>query len=234
MVARTRRQLGFYEFELGNYEEARKLAHEVQHAAAEMSDPMLEAEALSTLARLDELAGDLEAAIARNRRALDLARGDRQMTAAVTMWLGFNHLRRGELDEAASRFEARLGMSLTIVQQDSEALTRLGLADVARARGDREGARSRYEAEASALKSGLQNYRCIAKQRVGRMDLEDGQLTQARSRFEAMLEIAKEIQHPTCEAEARAGLADVAVRRGDLETADAEARRVVENHRHVS
>jgi CHAT domain-containing protein len=228
LVARARRQLGFYEFQLGNYEEARELAHEVQHAAADIADPILEAEALSTLARLDELAGDLDAAISRNRRALDLSRGHKQMTAALTMWLGFNHLRRGGLDEAASLFEARLAMSPTIVQQDSEALTRLGLADVALARGDRSDARRRYEAIASALQAGLQNYRCIAVQRVGRMDLEESRLDQARGGFDAMLQIATAIRQPTCEAEARAGLADLAARRGDLETADTEARRVVE------
>ncbi len=227
-AARTRRQLGYIEFELGNYDQARNLAEQVRTAAAELSDPVLEATALWDLGRLDEVAGDLEAAIARNRRVLDLNPGDRVFIALATLSLGFNHLARGELDEALSRFEARLAMSPTNVLQDSEALTRLGLGDVARARGDRAEARRRYEAAASALERGLQNYRCIAEQRVARLDLEEGRLDQARVRFDTMLQIANTIHRPACEAEARAGLADLAARRGDLETADAEARRVVE------
>lgn len=228
VAAKTRRQLASFEFELGNYDQSRDLAGQVREAAAELSDPVLEAAGLLDLARLDEVAGDLEAATARYRRALDLAAGQRVLIAAVTMSLGFNHLARGELDEAASRFEARLAMSPTKVLQDPEALTRLGLGDVARARGDRAEARRRYEAAASALEKGLQSYRCIAEQRVGRLDLEEGRFDQARVRFDTMLQIARTIHRPSCEAEARAGLADLAAERGDLETADAEARRVVE------
>ncbi|MGH9328976.1 MAG: CHAT domain-containing protein, partial [Vicinamibacterales bacterium] len=81
---------------------------------------------------------------------------------------------------------------------------------------------------ASALEKGAQPFRCIAEQRLGRMDLEDGLLDAARARFATMLDIATRWQDPPCEAEGRAGLADVAARRGDLETADTEARRVVE------
>src|SRR5262249_16285173 len=89
-------------------------------------------------------------------------------------------------------------------------------------------ARAGYEAAAQALERGAQHSRCIAEQRVGRMDLEDGQLDAAVRRFETIRSIALDRQLPECEAEARAGLADVAVHRGDPEPADAEARRVVE------
>jgi CHAT domain-containing protein len=58
--------------------------------------------------------------------------------------------------------------------------------------------------------------------------LADDRLDLARARFETMLEIARQRQQPICEAEARAGLADVAARGNDFEAADADARRVVE------
>ena len=144
------------------------------------------------------------------------------------MWLGFNYLSRGDLDNAEERFQARLEMARLYVQRDQEAFTRLGLADVKLARGDRDSARAGYEAAAQALQRGAQLLRCIAEQRIGRMDLEDGHLDQAVVHFETMGNIAAAWRNPECEAEARAGMADVAVRRGDLETANAEARRVVD------
>jgi CHAT domain-containing protein len=81
---------------------------------------------------------------------------------------------------------------------------------------------------AAALEKGAPRWRCIGEQRLGRMDLDDGRLDEAGARFETMLEIAVQRRNPPCEAEARAGLADVAARRGDLESADSNARRVVE------
>ncbi len=229
-AARSQRELGYYEFELGNYDRAREQAHRTQELAAEMDDKALEALAMWDLARLDDLAGDLEAAIVRNRRALDLAvaSANSPAVALITLWLGLNHLRRGDLDEAASRFEARLALAPKYVQREQETHARLGLGDVTLARGDREGARQRYEAVSAALERGAPRWRCIGEQRLGRMDLDDSRLDAARARFETMLEIARQRRNPPCEAEARAGLADVAARRDDLETADAEARRVVE------
>ena len=227
-TAGIRRYLGYIEFELGNFDQARKLAQEAHALAAAIPDRAIDAMATWDLSRLDALAGDLDSAVARLLRSLDLAKGDVATTGLVTMWLGFLHIRRGELDEAASRFEARLAMSRFTVQRDQEAVTRLGLGDVMLARGDRQGARQRYESAAAALEKGAQQARCIAEQRLARMDLEDGGLDQAQGRFETMLGIAAERQSPQCEAEARAGLADVAARRGHWETADVEARRVVE------
>jgi CHAT domain-containing protein/tetratricopeptide (TPR) repeat protein len=229
-AARYQRELGYYEFELCNYDRAREQAHRTQALAAEINDEAVEALAMWDLARLDDLAGDLESAIVRNRRALDLARGsgDSPAVALITLWLGLNHLRRGELDDAASRFEARLALVPKYVHREQETHARLGLGDVMLARGDRQGARQRYEAVAAALERGAPRWRCIGEQRLGRMDLDDGRLESAHVRFETMLEIARQRRNPPCEAEARAGLADIAARRGDLETADTEARRVVE------
>jgi CHAT domain-containing protein len=227
-AARTERELGLFEIALGNYDRARELAQQAQDLAAAIPDRAIEASALSDLGRLDDLAGDLEAAVARNRRALELASGDASATAPIMLSLGFNHLRRGELDEAEARFESRLALAPTFVRRDQEALTRLGLGEVHLARGDREGARRLFEAAASELEKGAQRLRCIAEQRLGRMDLENGRLDEASARFETMVEIAARQQYAPCESEGRAGLADIAARRDDLETAEAEARRVVQ------
>ena len=227
-VAASLRQLGRSDFELGNYDSARDFALRAQEVAAAIGERPLEGVALFDLSRLDSLAGDFDAAIAHDTRALELATDSAQATSLIQMWLGFNYLGRGELDNAEARFQARLDMARRYVQRDQEAFTRLGLADVKLARGDRQGARAGYEAAAQALERGAQLWRCIAEQRVGRMDLEDGYLDQAIGRFETMRGIAAAWHNPECEAEARAGLADVALRQGDLETADAEARRVVD------
>jgi CHAT domain-containing protein len=215
------------EFELGNYGRSRELAQRARELAAEIADGPLEALAILDLARLDELAGDLDAAIARNRRALELASGDAAATSTIIRSLGFLHLRRGELQEAAARFDARLELARRYVQRDDEALTRVGLGDVSLARGDREQARRLYENAATALQKYSQQFRCVAVQRLGRMDLDDGRLAEARAHFQTMLDIAARFAYEPCEAQGRAGLADLAARGGDLETADAEAQRVV-------
>jgi CHAT domain-containing protein len=222
------RYLGAYEFELGNYDQARELALQAQALAVAIRDPALEALTLSDLSRLDALAGDLDTAIARSRRGLQLAAGNVPALNRINTYLGFYHLGLGELDEAAASFEARLATMKVSVQRDQEALARLGLGDVLRARGDPAGARQRYEDAVSALEKGAQHWRCIAEQRLARMDLEDGRLDQAAARFDTMRAIADSWQNPECEAEARAGLADLAVQRGDLEAAEAEARRAVD------
>ena len=179
------------------------------------------------LSRLDALAGDLDSAVARSLRSLDLAKGD--PPRPVSSRCGWASC----IFAAASWTRRRLALkrgwrSLVTVQRDQEAVTRLGLGDVMLARGDRQGARKRYESAAAALEKGAQQSRCIAEQRLARMELEDGGLDQAHTRFETMLGIAVERHSPLCEAEARAGLADVEARRGNWEKADAEARRVVE------
>ena len=225
---RILRDIGLYESQLGNYGSARELAQRAIDRAAASGDVVTQGYALSDLAAQDELAGDLDSAIARNRRALALVSSDIASQALITRRLGFLHLRRNELDDAQSRLEARLALSSRFVDRDSENLTRLGLGDIQLARGDRAGARQRDEAAAAALAKGAQTIRCIAEQRLGRMDLEDGQEDPARTRFETMLEIGVTQLHAPCEAEARAGLADIAARRGDLEVAENQARRGVE------
>ena len=60
------------------------------------------------------------------------------------------------------------------------------------------------------------------------MDLEDGGLDQAPDPVRDDARHRGRAAQPAVRAEARAGLADVAARRGNWETADAEARRVVE------
>jgi CHAT domain-containing protein len=227
-VAASLRQLGVAEFHLGNYDAARDFALRAQERAAAIAERPLESLALYDLSRLDSLAGDYDAAIAHDTRALELAADNDPAASLAMMWLGFTYLSRGELDAAATRFQARLDLARRYVQRDQEAFTRLGLADVKLARGDRAAARAGYEAAAQALERGAQLWRCIAEQRVGRMDLEDGQLDKAVGRFETMRRIAAAWHNPECEAEARAGLADVASRRGALEIADAEAHSVVD------
>ena len=115
------------------------------------------------------------------------------------------------------------------MQRDQEALARVGLGDVLRARGRSGKPRAKgTRTAAAALERGIQHWRCIPEQRLGRIDLEDGRLDDAAARFETMRGIAVAWHNPECEAEARAGLADIAAARGDLETAEAEAQRVVE------
>ncbi len=225
--ARIRFLLGSFEFEVGNFERARELEEEaLDQAAAIPSDPVA-ALALWVLSRFDAMAGDFDAAITRARRGIELGKENLSVTSQLEIWLGYLHLRRAEFDEAEKWFEARLALR-GYVYRDSEAMARIGLGDVARARGDRQEARARYQAAAKLLGNGNHPYRCHAEQRLGRLDLEEGEFDRARTHFDTMLDIATQRQNGPCEAEARASLADLAARRGELETADREAQRVVE------
>ena len=149
--------------------------------------------------------GDFTSAIARSRRGLELSAGNVAASNRINLYLDFFHLGLGELDEAAARFEARLATTKVSVERDQEALARVGLGDVLRARGDWEAARERYQIAAAALERGAQHWRCVAEQRLGRIDFEDGRLDGAAARFETMRGIAVAWHNPECEAEGARG-----------------------------
>ncbi len=222
------RRLAVAEFGLGNYESARKAAVEALEIARAVRDAGTLGVSHLLLGRIDELAGDYVAALVRYEEGLRASAGDRFASLSLTNALGFLHLRRGEHDAAASRFEARLAMAASYVQRDSEALARVGLGDVRLARGDREGAGQLYAAAAESLQRGMPGIRCIAIHRLGRHALAEHRLDDAAAHFAEMLAINQQLRNPPCEAEARAGIADVALARGELEAADAAARQVID------
>ena len=228
LEGRAYHRLGFAEFSLGNYQASRRAALSAVDVATESKDAALLAMGQLMLGRIDEVAGDYEAALARYEQGLRASPGDRFAAPALMNALGFLHLRRGEHQKSNRQFEARLAMAALYVQRDTEALARVGLGDVRLARGDRDGARQLYAAAAETLRRGVPNFRCIAIQRLGRLALDDGQVDEAAARFAEMLTVNEQMGHPLCEAEAQAGIADVASARGDLKTADAAARQVIQ------
>jgi CHAT domain-containing protein/tetratricopeptide (TPR) repeat protein len=225
---RAYQRLAFVEFSLGNYESSRRAALSGFDIAKEFQNAAMAATANLQLGRIDEVAGDYDAALARYEQGLRATSFDRSATPALTNALGFLHLRRGDLDEAARQFEARLAMASQYVQYDTEALARVGLGDVRLARGDREGAGQMYSAAVKALQRGIPLVRCIALQRLGRHALSEGRLDQAAEQFAEMQAINQQMGNPPCEAETQAGLADVAMARGDLESAEIAARQVIQ------
>lgn len=220
-------RIGYSEYALGNYAAARRAAAAAEDIGKETRDTVLLGQIHLLLGRIDDLAGDFDAALARYEQGLRENPDDRNVTPALMNALGFLHLRRGEYQEAARQFEARLVLATKYVQRDTAALARVGLGDVRLARGDKKGALELYTAAATALKNGVPYYRCIALQRLGRRALDERQLDEAAAHFAAMLAANQQVGHQTCEAEAQAGIADVAAARGDLESADAAARKVI-------
>lgn len=220
----------FVELQLGNYDEARRLAGEALDAAIVSGGAALESEALTVLAQLQYLAGDIDAAIAQQERALVALQQPLQRRGRLTQ-LGFFYLRAGQFDEAEKRFTESLALGSRAVNFDHETKTRLGLGDIAAARGDRERARALYEeARSRLLRSGHLSYRCGADTRIGRLMAADGDVDQARQLFENALTIAREISSPTCEAASRTGLADLAIAAGRLEEGQSQTLRLVELH----
>jgi CHAT domain-containing protein/predicted negative regulator of RcsB-dependent stress response len=224
---RAWRRIAFAEFSLGHFDSARRAALAALDIAKEVGDESLLALAHWQLGRIDEVTGDFEAALARYDQGLQAAPGDWLAAPSLANALGFLHLRMGDHDAAARYFEKRLALASGFVQRDTEAQARVGLGDVLLARGDREGARTMYHAAAEMLTNGIPSIRCIAIQRLGRRALEEGRLEEAAAHFGEMLAIDRQIANPPCEAEAQAGIADVAFRRGDLAAAETAAREVI-------
>ena len=97
------------------------------------------------------------------------------------------------------------------------------------ARGDRDSARAGYETAAQALQRGAQLLRCIAEQRIGRMDLEDSRSRSGCRPLRDDGQHCRGMAHtPSARPKREPGWRTLPCARGDLETADAEARRVVD------
>ena len=225
---RAYQRLGSSEYSLGNYEGARRAALSTIDIAKQLPDASLLAAGQLLLGRIEEVAGDYEAALARYEQGLHAGAGDRFAEPGLRNALGFLRLRRGEHEEAARQFEERLKLAAIFVQRDAEALARVGLGDVRLATGDRESARQMYAAAAETLRRGVPTLRCIAIQRLGRLALSESRLDEAAAHFAEMLAINRQMGNPPCEAEAQAGIADIALARNDLDAADVAARQVIQ------
>jgi CHAT domain-containing protein len=220
--------LALNQFEWGHYEEARTLSVRAMDQATATRDTRLEARMLWVLGQLDEVAGDFDAAFDHYERGLAVT-SDVDTVGLLRIRRGFGHLRRGNLEAARADFEARLAQGRTTsVQSDRDAHARIGLGDTFLAQGRRDEARTTYGEAFTRLGTGAPAIRCIAGQRVARLALDDGRIDEARARFEEIVALATRIGYAHCEAEGRSGLAEVALRDGNLEAADVEARRVLE------
>lgn len=225
--ARAHHDVALAAFLLGDYDRAHQSATSALRLATSLEDSSLMAASLFDLARLDDLSGHLEAAQARYEQALALKPADSHILATTLLDLGLLHLRRGDYGEAERRLQSRLEMS-SMVQREQEAVARIGLGDVHMARGNRARARELYAQADAALASNVRTQRCIADERLGRVALTEDRADEAIARFNNMIAIAARVGHPPCEAEGRAGLADVAIQRADFASAEAEARQVIE------
>lgn len=223
------RLLSWLQVKLGQYENARRTASEALDIAASIGDRGLEAHVLINVARLHELAGDLDTAGRHYERALALAEGTRPILGQVQLFLGNNRLNRGDIDGAQRAFEARLTPGLHGIQRDDEAAARILLGDVRLTRGDLAGARELYEAAHKTLTpAGFPDYLCACEERLGKLALLEGRNDLAEAHLQRALAISKESTSAECEARGRAGLADAAAARGDLEVAEQNARVVVD------
>lgn len=227
-VAYAMGRASLHELYLGNYASARAAATDALDIATREQDVRVQAFALTNLARLDELAGDDSAARTRYERALRLSGNDQVVLAMTPIDLGFLYLRQGEYALAEDSFKQRLQHGGRLVQREQEARARVGLGDVQRARGDRDGARVLYDTATATLVKSTTSYRCIGEERLGRLDLDDGRLDDAERHFAAMRDVVSDSAVAQCEAPARAGLAEVALRRGAFDVAETEARTVVD------
>lgn len=229
-LAPTLQLVAFLEMRLGNYEESRWLAGRAMEAAIATHDHSTQALALSTLARLQDLSGDVQAAIQQQERAVALSQAGRPRRDLLNT-LGLFYLRAGDIDRAEASFTEAASIAGRFIGREAEALTHMGLGDVAMARGDLAMARECYRRVLAVVeKSGYANYRCWIETRIGGLDLKEGLIEDARAHFTSGLDISREVSEPICEAESRAGLADAAFAAGRLDEARAQAVRLVQLH----
>jgi tetratricopeptide (TPR) repeat protein/DNA-binding XRE family transcriptional regulator len=208
----------------GHWDQAIGLHEAALGAARRAGDLLAEAAALTTLADMQELTGDQQAAAAGLSRALCLSRqvGDHMAEASVLNELGTVQQHAGDYPAAAASHEQALQLYRDAASQPGEASALNELGAVQQETGD-------YPAAAASHEEALRLYRALGKpvgaasalNRIGCVQQVTGNYPAAAASHEEALRLYRRLGYPLGEASALLGMADVQLATGNFPAAAA-------------
>lgn len=217
---------------LEDWDPARAHGEQALNLAQQTHGATNEARAQNLLGMIALAAGELSEARSRSHRALEIARGAGATDAAVT-YLN-NHAvaltTLGDFQAAHEYFAATLDRTSEGGDRSGESTAHVNLAWVAAAMGDWEIAR-RHAEQGIAMKRRHENIEAEAEGLLwlGHALVGLGELDDAEAAYQASAAIRRDLEQTALGLGVEAGLARVALARGDIDTAMAHAEAILDH-----
>jgi predicted ATPase/class 3 adenylate cyclase len=214
--------LGQSAMRLGRFSEALEHQQEAIRVARSIGDKSSEAYCVSTLGETHFAQGDYAAAQEYLEQAIRLCRavGDRRREANVLNTLGMVYRDVGNYEQARHNFEQALALQKAIGEQSFITYTLLNLGYVLAIAGQVDEAAICYqEALAIARASHFLDGEGFALAYQAALDAQQGDLVAAEQGYLSAINIQNELGNATVVAESQAGLAQVALAKGEIERA---------------
>lgn len=232
LQSRVESTLAWAHLYLSDREQARLHGRRALELAQRTADSDREASALNLLGMIALDTGELSEARADLNRALVLARerGDRDGAASFLNNLAVVMTVIGDYEAAEMSFAEILKRAIDAGDRRSESSARLNLAWVAAARGDWETARDHAE-EAVAQKRRQEHTEAVAEGLLwmGHALVGLGALDEAQTAYETSATMRRNLEQTPLALAAEAGLARVALARGDISDAAARATTILDH-----
>jgi class 3 adenylate cyclase/tetratricopeptide (TPR) repeat protein len=215
---------------LGRRDEARRTCEQALVLARAAGDAATEAIVLNDLGMLADDAGDHGAAISWYEQALAGHRrlGDRRNEGGTLCNIAYTSLVLGDYPAAVTGFEEALALFRRIGMRQNEGITLINLAMAELNQGRSDAALEHAAAARALLVSTRDRWAEAAARRVsGQSALALGRFDDAQRELDAARAMFGQIGSPALALEARCGLAEVALARGDTATALAEVNHVL-------
>jgi DNA-binding SARP family transcriptional activator len=222
--------LAFHLLHVGDFEPALEILDRMRGLGEDLHEVRLQAEAAWTTARVHTVTGDVEAAIAAARRAVELA-ADPVGKAGSLAWLGAAHLEGGDakqaielLDDSTGRLQ-RLSAAGGYRYRQVDGMVRALLAEAHLDAGHVDQARAiATEALAIAREGGWPVAIGYAERALGRVDVAAGRLNDGEAALERALHTFAAAEARAQVARTRVALGRARAARGDVHAAAADLR----------
>ena len=223
-LADSLKGLGIVAYEQGDYAGARGHCEAALAIYQELGDRRGESACLGNLGLVAADQGDYAGARGYHEASLDIAReiGDRRGESIRLNNLGVVARDQGDYAGARGYHEAALEMYREIGYRRGESICLVNLGVVARNQGDFAGAREYYGAALGiAREIGYRSGEGLVLHDLGALAQAEGDLAGAEAHFRQALALREELGQPQHVVEDQAGLAGVALERGEPAAAQA-------------
>jgi predicted ATPase/class 3 adenylate cyclase len=210
--------LGIVEYEQGAYARAQEHYEAALGTYREIGDRQGESACLSNLGLVAADQGDYAGARRYHESSLQIAReiGSRRAESIRFNNLGVAARDQGDYAEAREYHEAALAIYREIGYRRGESICLLNLGVVARNQGDHLGAREYYGVSLTiAREVGYRSGEGLVLHDLGALARAEGDLAGAEAHFRRALALREELGQPQHVVEDQAGLAGVAMERGE-------------------